>query len=142
MNVSIRTRRTVFPAYLAVVALTAVGSALAQIDARARQDMVCAYLQKSAAGISSQCLSDVRDMADWKARRALLRRRLMYMLGLDPVPKRTPLHVRITGTLELPNYRIEKVVFQSLPGLSCTGTFYVPRHGASPQPTILVLRGV
>src|SRR5437867_7587164 len=141
MKVSIGIRPIISPAYMAVVTLTVVGSALAQSDAGARQEMDCDYLKKAAAGISSQCLSDVRDMADWKARRALLRRRLMYMLGLDPVPKRTPLHVRITGTLERPNYRIEKVVFQSLPGLYVTGNFYVPRHASGPHPTILYLCG-
>src|SRR5436309_15446357 len=136
MKVSIGVRPTIFPAYLAVVTLAVAGSPLAQSDAGARQEMVCNYLKKAAAEVSSQCLSDVRDMADWKARRALLRRRLMYMLGLDPLPKRTPLHVRITGTLERPNYRIEKLVFQSLPGLYVTGNFYVPRHASGRHPTI------
>src|SRR3989475_9080289 len=141
MKVSIGVRSTIFPAYLAVVTLTVVGAALAQSDAGARQEMVCDYLKKAAAEVSSQCLLEVRDMADWKARRALLRRRLMYMLGLDPLPKRTPLHVRITGPLERPNYRIEKLVFQSMPGLYVTGNFYLPRHASGPHPTILYLCG-
>src|SRR2546428_3991879 len=141
MKVSIGVRSTIFPAYLAVVTLTVVESALAQSDAGARQEMVCDYLKKAAAEVSSQCLSDVRDMADWKARRALLRRRLMYMLGLDPLPKRSPLNVRITGTLERPNYRIEKIVFESMPGLYVTGNFYLPRGAVGPHPTILYLCG-
>ncbi len=141
MKASVRTRPTAFPAYLAVVTLTVVGSALAQSDGRARQEMVRDYLKKTAAGISSQCLSNVRDLADWKAKRTLLRQRLLYMLGLDPLPKRTPLHVRITGTLERPNYRIEKVVFESMPGLYVTGNFYLPRHASGPHPTILYLCG-
>jgi cephalosporin-C deacetylase-like acetyl esterase len=141
MKVSIMIRPTIFAAYLAVVTLTVVGSAPAQSDGGARQRMVCDYLKKTAAEISSQCLSNVRDMADWKAQRALLRQHLMYMLGLDPLPKRTPLHVRVTGTLERPNYRIEKVVFQSMPGLYVTGNFYLPRDACGPHPTILYLCG-
>src|SRR5437667_2212218 len=141
MKVSIGVRPTIFPAYLAVVTLAVAGSPLAQSDAGARQEMVCDYLKKAAAEISSQCLSDVRDMAEWKARRALLRRRLMYMLGLDPLPKRSPLNVRITGTLERPNYRIEKIVFESMPGLYVTGNFYLPRGAVGPHPTILYLCG-
>ena len=141
MKASIRIRPTIIPAYLAVVTLTAAGAALAQGDARARQEMVCDYLKKTATGISSQCLSDVRDMADWKAKRALLQQHLLYMLGLDPLPKRSPLHVRITGTLERPNYRIEKVVFESMPGLYVTGNFYLPRGAVGPHPTILYLCG-
>lgn len=62
-------------------------------------------------------MSDVRSLEDWKRRRPAVRAELLYMLGLDPFPKRTPLEARITGTLERPDYRIEKLVFQSLPGL-------------------------
>src|SRR5438552_3305645 len=141
MKASIRIRPTIIPAYLAVVTLTAAGAALAQGDARARQEMVCDYLKKTATGISSHCLSDVRDMADWKAKRALLQQHLLYMLGLDPLPKRSPLNVRITGTLERPNYRIEKIVFESIPGLYVTGNFYLPRGAVGPHPTILYLCG-
>ena len=60
MKVAIRIRPTIFPACLAVVTLTVAGSALAQSDAVTRQEMVCDYLKKTAAEISSQCLSDIR----------------------------------------------------------------------------------
>src|SRR2546422_11556864 len=93
MQASIQIRPTIIPAYLAVVTLTAVEAALAQSDARARHEMVCAYLKKTAAGISSQCLSDVRDMADWKGKRPLLRQHLMDMVGLEPLPERPPLYL-------------------------------------------------
>jgi cephalosporin-C deacetylase-like acetyl esterase len=63
------------------------------------------------------------------------------MLGLDPLPERTPLHARITGTLDRPEYRIEKVVFQSSLDLYVTGNFYIPKDGQLPLPTILYLCG-
>src|SRR5262249_26969018 len=63
------------------------------------------------------------------------------MLGLDPLPTRTPLKVQITGTLDRPRYRIENVAFQSMPGLYVTGNFYIPKDTAHPLPTILYLCG-
>lgn len=65
----------------------------------------------------------------------------MDMLGLDPLPKRTPLHSSITGTLDRPAYRVEKIVFQSSPGLYVTGNLYVPKDAPQPLPTILYLCG-
>jgi hypothetical protein len=75
-------------------------------------------------------LSDVRTLDDWKKQQPELRRQLLDMLGLDPLPKRTPLKAQITGRLERDAYRFEKIVFQSLPGLYVTGNFYVPKGGA------------
>ena len=45
---------------------------------------------------------------------------VLHIVGLDPLPKRTALKAQITGRLEREDYRIEKVVFQSMPGLYVT----------------------
>ena len=44
------------------------------------------------------------------------------MLGLDPLPARADLNPVVTGTLERLECRVEKVHFQSLPGLYVTGS--------------------
>jgi hypothetical protein len=86
-------------------------------------------------------LSDVRTLDDWEKRRPQLRRQLLEMLGLEPRPPRTPLKAQMTGRLERADYWIEKLVFQSAPGLYVTGNFYVPKGAAKPRPTILYLCG-
>jgi dienelactone hydrolase len=48
--------------------------------------------------------------------------------AFSPMPPKTPLNARVTGELELPDYRIEKVVFESRPGCLVTANLYVP-HG-------------
>ena len=103
--------------------------------------MATNQLKRLAADISARCLTDVRTLDDWKARRPELRRQLLEMLGLDPLPSRTPLKAQITGQLDREAYRIERLVFQSLPGLYVTGNFYVPRGTTTPRPTILYLCG-
>ncbi len=123
-----------------VVALSSF-SLPAQETAAQRHEMATNQLKGIAADISSQCLSDIRTPEDWKKQRPELRRQLREMLGLDPLPARTPLKAQITGRLERNDYRIEKIVFQSRPGLYVTGNFYVPNRSAGPLPTILYLCG-
>jgi dienelactone hydrolase/pimeloyl-ACP methyl ester carboxylesterase len=54
-----------------------------------------------------------------------------------PFPERTPLQARVTGVLERGAYWIEKVIFESRPGLLVTGNLYVPKGRAFPLPGVL-----
>jgi dienelactone hydrolase len=67
-----------------------------------------------------------RDRDAFTARREEDRKELLRCLGLDPLPARTPLHARITGTLPRDGYRIEKLRFESRPGFVVTALVYVP----------------
>jgi dienelactone hydrolase len=103
--------------------------------------MAKAHIQRIAGEMTATCLNDVRSLQDWEKRRPEVRRQLLEMLGLDPLPERTPLAVQVTGTLDRPEYRIEKIVFQSSPGLYVTGNLYLPKDVAKPLPTVLYLCG-
>ena len=90
---------------------------------RARQRAVADQLVRAAADVSARCLDEVQSREDWLARRPALRRQLLFMLGLDPLPERMPLAPETVGVLERPGYRVEKQVFQCLPGMQMTGNF-------------------
>src|SRR3989454_12839212 len=124
----------------AVVALCSY-HALAQETPAQRHEMATNQLKRLAAEMSVRCLAEVHSVDDWKKQRPGLRRQLLEMLGLDPLPARTPLKAQITGRLDRPDYHIEKLVFQSMPGLYVTGNFYMPNHSAKSLPTILYLCG-
>jgi len=124
-----------------VAILLSTSPLMGQESAGQRHEMATNQLKRIAAEMSARCLSDIRTLDDWKKQRPELRRQLLEMLGLDPLPARTPLKVKITGQLERDAYRIEKIVFQSLPGLYVTGNFYEPKSPAGPLPTILYLCG-
>jgi dienelactone hydrolase len=68
---------------------------------------------------------------EFEAGRAAQKAKVMQSLGLDPLPERTPLNARITGTLERDGYRIEKVVFESRPRFPVTAHLYVPTGDAA-----------
>ena len=108
---------------------------------RARADAARAQLAREAATLSAACLSGIATRADWDRRRPEVRRQLLDMLGLEPLPDRTPLNVRITGGWERDAYRVEKLVFESLPGLVVTGNFYLPKTASGPVPCVVYLNG-
>ncbi|MCL4177899.1 MAG: acetylxylan esterase [Verrucomicrobia bacterium] len=123
------------------LAFSATLNLLGQETAVQRHTMATNQLTRLAREMSARCLNEVDSLASWQGRRAELRRQLLEMLGLDPLPVRTPLKFEITGRLERAGYAIEKVVYQSLPGLYVTGSFYVPHGNPGPRPTILYVCG-
>ena len=61
----------------------------------------------------------------------------------SPLPRRTPLNTKVTGTELFSGFTIEKVVFQSRPCFFVTGNLYIP-EGAGPRnrcPAALILCG-
>ena len=56
-----------------------------------------------------------------------LRQKLLDMMGGLPTT-RIPLHPRITGSIDMSGFHIEKVIFESLPGVYVTALLYVPNE--------------
>ncbi len=89
--------------------------------------MLSEYFQSETKKLQDQCLSDIKTLDDWKAKRPVYKQQLLEMLGLDPLPAKTPLQATTTGTTEQEQFTVEKLHYQSMPGLV--------RHGGlvSPQ---------
>lgn len=108
---------------------------------RLRHQHAVAHLISLAAELSSRCLQDIQTLDDWERERPILRQQLLWMLGLDPLPVRVGLNAQITGVVERPTYRIEKLVFESQPGLLVTANLYVPANASQPVPCVIYLCG-
>jgi len=134
-------RRRFHPWKLAWLLVLVARPGPGQDDAARRHERAIDHLKKTAAELSARSLSDVRSLDDWKEKRPGLRRELLYMLGLDPLPGRSPLQAEVRGVLERPVYRVEKVVFQSLPGLFVTANLYLPAKAPHPLPAVLYVCG-
>lgn len=65
---------------------------------------------------------------------------LLTMLGGLPSEK-TPLHARVTGQIPMDGFHIEKLIFESLPGIYVTALVYVPDDGPMKHPGVLVPAG-
>lgn len=66
----------------------------------------------------------------WAKRREYVQRQILMANGLWPMPEKTPLSPTMHGKMDMGDYTIEKVYFQSYPGFYCTGSLYRPA-GAS-----------
>lgn len=75
-----------------------------------------------------------------RARAEHVRRAVLDAMGGLP-DSRTPLNARITGRLDRDGYRIEHLVFESLPGFFVTANVYVPAKGPGPYPAVLGTAG-
>ncbi len=80
-------------------------------------------------------LATIRSKAQVEARNTAVRSQVWQLLGGRP--EETPMNPRITGTIERKNYRIEKLIFESMPQIYVTANLYVPTTGKPPFPAIL-----
>lgn len=78
-------------------------------------------------------------LKDWQKLRQRIRARLRNAWGGFP-QQRAPLNPAILGTLERDGYRIEKVIFQTLPDVWMTANAYVPNQPGK-RPAVLCVHG-
>ena len=88
-----------------------------------------------------QSLHQYKTLDQWQAERNSIRGELFDMLGLNPLPPRTNLQVRVTGTLQHDEFTVEKLWIQTLPGLYVTASFYRPNKVDESLPAILYVCG-
>lgn len=112
-----------------------------QADTSRGDEMIAEYFRRETAKLTNQSLAEIQTRADWEKRKPVYRRQLQEMLGLEPFPERTPLKPVVTGTLEEEEFVVEKLHFQSRPGLYVTGNFYRPKKFEGKLPTILYVCG-
>jgi dienelactone hydrolase len=74
----------------------------------------------------------------WWREQADARNQILVSAGLWPLPPaRTPLNAQISGRIERDGYTVEKVQFESFPGLFVGGNLYRPRAREGPFPAML-----
>lgn len=56
-------------------------------------------------------------------------------------PERTPLHIRTVGSFERAGYRVEKLLYESVPNLHIPANLYLPTAGPRPFPGVLFQMG-
>ncbi|MBN2476159.1 MAG: prolyl oligopeptidase family serine peptidase [Pirellulales bacterium] len=89
-------------------------------------EMIQRYLARETQKIHERFLDDVESPDDWKRLREQYREEYFHMLGLRPMPDKSPLQATVTGTLAGDGYVVEKLHYQSRPRLYVTGNLYRP----------------
>ena len=140
-----RSRHSLRAACLFAVTLVAFGTTLRSAELRVLP------ASQAPADVRLEPLKDLNgyfpfvppsDPAEWSVRAESLRRRMKVAIGLWPMPTRTALNAVIHGRMDLGDYTVEKVYFESMPGFFVTGSLYRPK-GQSDQrrPGILCPHG-
>jgi hypothetical protein len=128
------------PSSLLMMAVT-FGTTTILTDATRGERLRDAYFRHEVSRVAEACLVDVTSRDDWQRRRPELQRQFLDMLGLWPLPARTGLHPTITGRVETDRFSVEKLHYQSVPGLYVTANLYLPKGLTGPAPAVLYLCG-
>lgn len=79
---------------------------------------------------------------EWAARREMLSAQVRFAAGLLPFPEKRPIAPAIHGRIERDAYTVEKVSFESAPGVYVCGNLYCPiAEATAPRPAILCPHG-
>lgn len=89
--------------------------------------MIAEYFKLETQRLANRSLNNIKTKEDWEGARDTYRRQLYEMLGLQPLPARSPLDTKVTGKIEHEKFTVENIVFESRPGLYVTGNLYVPK---------------
>jgi cephalosporin-C deacetylase-like acetyl esterase len=84
-------------------------------------------------------ISQIRTKDEMLQRQAELRQNIWNILG--PFPEKTPLNAKITGTVKKNGYKIENLIYESLPGFYVTASLFIPDNLKTPAPAILFCSG-
>jgi dienelactone hydrolase len=84
-------------------------------------------------------IAKLKTRADWENRQKKVKDILMKIVG--PFPNKTPLNPKITGVVKKDGYRIEKVIYESMPNFYVTAGMFIPDNVTGKTPTIIHVSG-
>jgi hypothetical protein len=84
-------------------------------------------------------ISQIKTKDELLQRQAELRNTMWEILGA--FPEKTPLNAKITGTVKKIGFRVENLIYESLPGFYVTASLFIPENITKPAPAILFCSG-
>ena len=100
------------------------------------------YLARATDRLSRGFLDGATTLEEWQKKRPRLRQEYLDMLGLWPLPPKTPLKATVTNTVTRGDVVIELLHYQSRPGLYVTGNLYRPKASRGHKlPAVLYVCG-
>jgi hypothetical protein len=85
-------------------------------------------------------MAAVQTEAQARARQQHVRDLLLRLIGGLP-QNSGPLNPQVVGTIEQKGFRIEKIIYDSLPGYHVTANLYLPASGSGPFPAVIYSAG-
>ena len=91
-------------------------------------------LQKRKAAIEKLSTPD-----DYLERQKTVRGKLLQLIG--SFPEKTPLNAHVTGVIKKEGYRVEKVIYESIPGYYVTAALFLPEKRKGKAPAVIYASG-
>ena len=80
---------------------------------------------------------NIKDEKGLYALKSDIKAKVLNMLGGLPGEK-SALNAKVTGTIQMDGFHIEKLIFESVPGFHVTALVYVPENNSEKHPAVLV----
>ncbi len=84
-------------------------------------------------------IAELTTKAKWQQRQLKARNILTEIIG--PFPDKTPLNARIAGAVQKQGYRIEKIIYESLPSYYVTACLFLPDNRNAKTPAVIYCSG-
>jgi len=76
---------------------------------------------------------------EYLLRQQNVKKKLEQLVG--PLPQKTPLNARVTGVIQKDDYRVEKLIYESLPGYYVTAALFLPQNLKGRAPAVIYASG-
>lgn len=84
-------------------------------------------------------IAGLKTKEDWIRRQKKVKEILLKIVG--PFPEKTSLNPKVTDVIQKNGFRIEKIIFESIPGYYVTGCLFIPDGITDKRPAILNVLG-
>ncbi|MEQ8879147.1 MAG: acetylxylan esterase, partial [Cyclobacteriaceae bacterium] len=84
-------------------------------------------------------MAGLQNKEDWENRKKEVNE--IYRDIVGTFPEKTPLNARVTGVLKREDFKVEKIIFESMPGFHVTGSLFIPNRLKGKHPAILYVSG-
>lgn len=95
------------------------------------------FLNREAERLTEESWNRIGSQEKIESSRDELLQEFRFMIGLEPIPERSPLHVTSVRTIDCDGYSIEVLHYQSLPGVYVTANLYRPTNESGPFPAVI-----
>ena len=84
-------------------------------------------------------IAQLHTKSDYLRRQEVVKAKLLQLMG--PLPEKTPLNARVTGVIKKEDYRVEKVIYESIPGYFVTAALFLPEKRKGRAPAVIYACG-
>lgn len=86
-----------------------------------------------------EMISQLHSKGDYIQRQEEVKKKLLRLMG--SFPNKTPLNARVTGVIKKKDYRVEKVIYESIPGYYITASLFLPKNRKGKTPAVIYASG-